>query len=131
MASCLCGRAKASGEHVSCGNLGQRGEQSSRAAVKIVQLLVSTLRLLSMCRSLTEALCRTVDLSSIAFQDFVGHGGRKSVGGVKGMTNKEQERVLDQFRQPGRRVLVATAAAEEGIGACWPMLFQDDKTGLL
>lgn len=42
---------------------------------------------------------------------LMGHGG----GGAGGMTSKKQHAVLQQFRQPGRRLLVSTAAGEEGI----------------
>ena len=46
---------------------------------------------------------------------FTGHGGGASVGGPRGMTVKEQQRVMQAFRASGRRLLVSTAAAEEGI----------------
>lgn len=47
---------------------------------------------------------------------FMGHGGRSSsTGGVGGMTSKQQQAVMADFRQPGRRLLVSTSAGEEGI----------------
>jgi ERCC4-related helicase len=47
---------------------------------------------------------------------FMGHGNRRQSGGSGGgMTSKEQRSVMEQFRAPGRRLLVSTSAGEEGI----------------
>lgn len=43
----------------------------------------------------------------------MGHGGGAAAGG--GMTSKQQQAALEAFRQPGRHLLVSTAAGEEGI----------------
>ena len=48
-------------------------------------------------------------------QSFMGHGGGSAKGAGGGMSTKQQRAAMEQFRQPGRRLLVATAAAEEGI----------------
>lgn len=45
----------------------------------------------------------------------MGHGGRTSVGSPAGMSSRQQQAVMADFRQPGRRLLVSTSAAEEGI----------------
>lgn len=43
----------------------------------------------------------------------MGHGGGAAAGG--GMSSKQQQAALEAFRQPGRQLLVSTAAGEEGI----------------
>ncbi|GMH45367.1 hypothetical protein BSKO_13324 [Bryopsis sp. KO-2023] len=54
---------------------------------------------------------------SIQFIEFTGHGCSKKsdYANVKGMTGRMQERQLRSFRQQGRKILVATQAAEEGL----------------
>ena len=44
---------------------------------------------------------------------LMGHGGGAAAGG--GMSSKQQQAALEAFRQPGRQLLVSTAAGEEGI----------------
>jgi len=47
---------------------------------------------------------------------FMGHGkGRSSDAAGSGMTSKQQQAAMAQFREPGCRLLVSTAAGEEGI----------------
>jgi hypothetical protein len=44
---------------------------------------------------------------------FMGHGNKRGGGG--GMSSKEQQAVMDDFKQPGCRLLISTSAGEEGI----------------
>ncbi|GMH43799.1 hypothetical protein BSKO_11733 [Bryopsis sp. KO-2023] len=49
------------------------------------------------------------------FIEFTGRGSTKRSDLAKGMTGKKQKEQLSLFREPGRKILVATPAAEEGL----------------
>ena len=68
--------------------------------------------------ALSELLQRTAPLQGVAFSPLTGHG--KTVAGVtegmRGMNIRQQAETLDSFQAAqGMNVLLATAAAEEGI----------------
>ena len=70
--------------------------------------------------ALTELLQQTADLAGVKISPLTGHGKTGNVAAVtdavKGMNIRDQVDTLDSFRAAqGMNVLVATAAAEEGI----------------
>lgn len=75
------------------------------------------------------AFRHTPALYFVTAMEFIGHGrtprrtapraslldGNSSVSSSRGMTGSQQRGTLEKFQSPGRHVLVATRAAEEGI----------------
>ncbi|KAL4424248.1 hypothetical protein ABPG75_001549 [Micractinium tetrahymenae] len=66
-------------------------------------------------RALAKLIGAAPDLQFLEAFAFMGHGRGKAGGGDGGMTSKQQQAAMEAFRAPGRRLLVSTSAAEEGI----------------
>ncbi|PRW32572.1 type III restriction enzyme [Chlorella sorokiniana] len=64
-------------------------------------------------RTLAALLQGRPELAGMQVHALMGHGGGAAAGG--GMSSKQQQAALEAFRQPGRQLLVSTAAGEEGI----------------
>lgn len=63
-------------------------------------------------RDTVEKIVEKLSLSGISCKGFIGQGVREK---KKGMTQKEQIKILDEFKNNVFNVLVATSVAEEGL----------------
>lgn len=75
---------------------------------------------------LSDMIRQSGKLRNLQPVELIGHGSRKNElivltlpssksGAQRGMTGEEQKSALEKFKTPGRRLLVATSAGEEGI----------------